>query len=352
MRHSKGYIALIAVLIIGAAALSIALSLLTLGTDSQRESLVEQQSTQARSLATACAEEALQYIHDNTSDTSQNGSINNLGAGSCTYTITGASTSRDIVAVGTVGNVVRRVNVEATVGATSITIDSWREIAGTLATIARVQNSGSTNDASGNNLTRAYTSNVTSGNLLAVAISWDTASTTFTFTCSDSRGNSYTNIGQNWLDAANEQATSVCYATANSSGANTVTVTWPASVSFRRIIVSEYSGVATINPVDVVQGVGGGTATSGTNGVSSGSAVTTQNGNLIYGIVQDTSGFSTAITAGTGFNIGTVLPESTGFDFAVEDQVQTTAGSTAATFTFGNTHKFNAGFVAFKALLQ
>lgn len=126
-KDQTGYVALMAVLIVGAAATAIALGMLTTGTDSQRSTLVVQQAVQARSLAEACAEEALQRIHDNTAYT---GSSNlSLGQGSCTYTVanTGGS-NRTIVTTGTVDSVVRKVNVYVTIGASSISITSWQEV--------------------------------------------------------------------------------------------------------------------------------------------------------------------------------------------------------------------------------
>jgi hypothetical protein len=125
----QGYITLLAVIITGAAAMAIALVLLTTGADSQRAALVQQQSIQARQLASACAEEALQIIHDTTSYT---GSGNlSLGAGTCTYTVanTGGS-NRTVTVTGTVGNVVRKQTVYATIGSSSISITSWQEVSG------------------------------------------------------------------------------------------------------------------------------------------------------------------------------------------------------------------------------
>jgi hypothetical protein len=123
----RGYIALLAVLIVGAAATAIALALLTVGTDSQRVTLVEQQSIQARQLASGCAEEALQRMHDNTAYAST-GSLT-LGAGSCTYTVTNTGgTTRTISATGTVNSVIRKVTVYATIGSSSISITSWQEV--------------------------------------------------------------------------------------------------------------------------------------------------------------------------------------------------------------------------------
>ncbi|HEX6462009.1 MAG TPA: hypothetical protein VFZ58_01915 [Candidatus Saccharimonadales bacterium] len=126
-KQEQGYIALLAVLIIGAAATAIALALLTTGIDSQRGGLVALQSKQARSLAVACTEEALQQIHDSASFTGTNPIT--LGMGSCSYTVTntGAST-RTITTTATVGSVVRKTQVYVTIGASSLSITSWQEV--------------------------------------------------------------------------------------------------------------------------------------------------------------------------------------------------------------------------------
>jgi type II secretory pathway component PulK len=125
--NEKGYVALLAVLIVGVAATAIALVLLTTGADSQRSGLIAQQSKQARSLAVACSEEALQIVHDNIAFSG----TNNLsqGQGSCTYTVTvNTGTTRTIVVSGTVGNVVKKIQAYVTIGSSSISVTSWQEI--------------------------------------------------------------------------------------------------------------------------------------------------------------------------------------------------------------------------------
>jgi hypothetical protein len=126
-QHTQsGYIALLSILIMGAVSLAIASALLIGGTDSQRETLALQQSTQARSLATSCGEEAMQQIHDNTTFTGT--SSLTLGAGNCTYTVTNTGgASRTILATGVVGNVTRSVQISATVGASAISVVSWQD---------------------------------------------------------------------------------------------------------------------------------------------------------------------------------------------------------------------------------
>lgn len=127
MHNSDGYVALMTVLIVGAASIAISLALLTAGTDSQRSALVTQQATQARALASACVEEALQQMHDSTSYTGTNNL--SLGQGTCTYTVTNTGGSnRTIDATGTVNGDIRKLKVYATIGASSISITSWQEV--------------------------------------------------------------------------------------------------------------------------------------------------------------------------------------------------------------------------------
>jgi len=126
-RHDEsGYIALLAVLILGAAATAIGLAILSIGADSQRSTLIEQQSRQARALAASCGQEALQLIHDNIAF-SGTGNVS-LGQGSCTYTITiTAGTTRTITNVATVGNIVRKSQAYVTIGSSAISVSSWQE---------------------------------------------------------------------------------------------------------------------------------------------------------------------------------------------------------------------------------
>lgn len=125
--NSNGYIALLTVLIVGAAATAISVTLLLTGADAQRAGLVSKRSVQARNLATACAEEALQIIHDATAYTGTNGLT--LGAGTCTYTVASTgSTTRTIDVTGTVGGVIRKAKIYVTINSLNISITSWQEV--------------------------------------------------------------------------------------------------------------------------------------------------------------------------------------------------------------------------------
>lgn len=127
VQNQQGYVALLSVLVLGAVATAVAIALLVVGADSQREALVTQQSIQARGLVDACAEEALQQIHDNAAFTGTN--TISLGQGVCSYTVanTGPST-RTITANSNVGGVVRKVAVYVTIGSSTISVTSWQEV--------------------------------------------------------------------------------------------------------------------------------------------------------------------------------------------------------------------------------
>ncbi len=124
----KGFITLLAVLVIGAIGLVVATSLLLLGLGSLRTSFAIEQSKQTRSLADACAEEALRRIRESTPFTGS--VILNLGQGSCSYTVvsTGGQ-NRTITATGTVDNNIRKVRVTINKINPTINTTSWEELA-------------------------------------------------------------------------------------------------------------------------------------------------------------------------------------------------------------------------------
>jgi type II secretory pathway component PulK len=126
-RNESGYVALLTVLMTGAIATAIALALLVSGVDSQRSALIGQQSKQARALAVACAEEALQQVHDNIAFAGTN--TLNLGQGGCTYIVlVTAPTTRSIAVTANVGNVARKIQTYATIGVSNISITSWQDV--------------------------------------------------------------------------------------------------------------------------------------------------------------------------------------------------------------------------------
>lgn len=123
--NQSGYVALLAVLVMGAVATATAISLLLSGTDALRQILVTQQSIQARTIAHACAEEALQTIHDTMAFTGSNSLI--YSPGTCTYTVTNTGgNNRSIAVTSTVGESTRKLQISVTISS-SISVVSWQE---------------------------------------------------------------------------------------------------------------------------------------------------------------------------------------------------------------------------------
>src|SRR5262249_55854824 len=205
-----------------------------------------------------------------------------------------------------------------------------------------VQSAGQTNDAPAATIAQAFSASNTAGNLIVVAASWGD-STAPSIGATDLLGNAYA-VAATDFDPNNRQGLAILYAATVRGGANAVTVNLGGAKGYRRIIVSEYSGVATVSPLDVTaKNRAGGTTAA--NGVTSGSATTTVSGDLIFGVAMDDSGNFGTITAGTGFTRRTTLNN---MDMATEDMVQAAAGAKAATFTFSRADTYLAQAAAFK----
>lgn len=126
-RINKGYLNIFSVIVVGAAALAAVGSLSLLSMGSIRASTLLSESYQAKSLADACAETALQQIKDSTSFS---GSDNfSLGSGTCSYTVTNTGgQNREINAQGLVEDVIRKVKIEISAVNPQINVASWQEI--------------------------------------------------------------------------------------------------------------------------------------------------------------------------------------------------------------------------------
>lgn len=128
LKYKKGYTTLLSVLILGAVGITITTSLLLSGISSSRTSFAVEQSNQAKALANACAEEALQQVRDSTPFT---GTANiSIGQGSCSYTVTSqGGQNRAITAYGTVDSITRKVSISIDAINPNIGVVSWQEVA-------------------------------------------------------------------------------------------------------------------------------------------------------------------------------------------------------------------------------
>lgn len=119
---------LLSVLVVGAIGLAVTVSLLLLGLGSARTSFAYEQSGQARALAEACAEDALQQIRDDSAFTGTDTFL--LGQGTCIYSVTNTGgQNRTIMSTSTVGTMVRKVKVMLNGVDPEMSVTSWQDVA-------------------------------------------------------------------------------------------------------------------------------------------------------------------------------------------------------------------------------
>jgi uncharacterized protein (UPF0333 family) len=127
-KNQKGFVLLVAALLISAVAGTIGASLVLLGLNASRTSFAIEQSNQTKALANACAEEALQQIKDSI-PFEGTGNIT-MGNGTCTYTVTkGTGQERTVTASGAVGNMTRKITISLDSITPDMNITSWQEVA-------------------------------------------------------------------------------------------------------------------------------------------------------------------------------------------------------------------------------
>jgi hypothetical protein len=182
--------------------------------------------------------------------------------------------------------------------------------------IQMVQKNVNGNESSGSSMSVAFPANNTQGNFLIVT--GTAARPANTLSLSDTAGNTYLPAIGPMIDPAQDVTVYVWYVPDCKGSPNTVTIT-PSTASALEIHVSEWSGVAKISSLDQIS-----FATGNSASVSSGSKVTTADGELIFGygwVVNNA-------TSGPGFT-----PLSLVNGDLTEYQIQNSAGSVAATFT-------------------
>jgi hypothetical protein len=185
-----------------------------------------------------------------------------------------------------------------------------------------------------------FSSPVTTSDLLLAAIGTNVPTATIT-SVTDTLGNTFTpatSLATNTNWGIGEQ---VWFAPARASGTDTVTINLSQAANVR-LIIAEYSGFATTNPVDVTV-VGGSGATAST-AVDSGALTTLTPGDLLFGHVI-TGHLNQTFTAGTGYTLQQTSPSGAS---AIEDQFVSATGSYHATFTLGTTDYWICALVALK----
>ena len=190
--------------------------------------------------------------------------------------------------------------------------------------IAFVQKNFATPHAASTSVPVVYSSAQNAGDLNVVIVGWYRAPGVSVSSVTDSKGNGYAlAVGPTVNPSV---ATESIYYARNiapaAAGANTVTVKFSGSVPEADIRILEYSGIDTINPLDVAAAaIGTGTATS------SGSVTTTNANDLLVGANMVAYNFK---AAGPGYTARII---STPNGDLAEDQVVTTIGSYSASAT-------------------
>jgi hypothetical protein len=127
-KSQKGYIALISVLLISSIGIALMVAVIASGISATKTDYSLQQSGSARSIASSCAEEALEKIIE-TGTTSSNSSLV-IGSGTCLYLITSKNGQNiTINATGTLGTVFSKIKVVISTTSPSILLSSWEEVA-------------------------------------------------------------------------------------------------------------------------------------------------------------------------------------------------------------------------------
>lgn len=128
IKSESGYITLLSTLFLVAIGGVIVGSIILLGLGFSKTSFAHYQSNQAKALANACSEEALQKIQEATSFSGS--STITLGDGTCFYTVTKLSgQNRTVTSSGTVGAIIRKVSISIDQVTPTIHIASWQEVA-------------------------------------------------------------------------------------------------------------------------------------------------------------------------------------------------------------------------------
>lgn len=125
---ARGFVSLLSVLVAGAVGTALVTILLLQGIGATKTGLALHQSYQAKALATACTETALQRI--NTNPAFEGSGSLSPGQGSCSYTVTRqAGQERTITSTGTVGSIVRKERVTLSQLTPALQVSSWQEVA-------------------------------------------------------------------------------------------------------------------------------------------------------------------------------------------------------------------------------
>lgn len=204
----------------------------------------------------------------------------------------------------------------------------------------------------------SFTSNNTAGNFIVVVVSGSYSGGAFSYSFSDSNGNTYTALS---LDSA--PATDVkqrmFYSPNIVSGSNQITVTYSGGVSDVGFTAVEYSGIKLTSPLDVEATP---LITNDNTSTLVSNSFNPQSGSLIFAAFASEIGVPGGIAPVTGTGI-TIFQTDNGHYDSQGENLSATSGSQTVTFNLTNailgsgavnvaaflpeTTQTNSGFLAF-----
>ena len=125
IENQRGYIALIAVIIILSVTLAISLTMNVLSVDETKTGLLKQQSAQSFAAADACIREAYLRIKR---DNNYTGGNLNIGVGSCTIVVSSLGADRTITVDSDVNGIQRQLESQVTIIGNTLDLNSWQEL--------------------------------------------------------------------------------------------------------------------------------------------------------------------------------------------------------------------------------
>lgn len=212
--------------------------------------------------------------------------------------------------------------------------------------LVQITKSADTNDGTAATVaTAAFASASTAGNTIVGHVTWQQTLGALT---SVTDGTNTYSIVDSTVVSVGDNINMATFVAQNIAGGGTLTITanFTNTPAFRRITASEISGVLTTGQPNAHKINASATFGTGTDAVTSTSATTTADGCYIYGAAYDESA-NTIPSAGTSFTSRDTATFTAGDAWRVEDRVQSSQGSIAATFTItGGTQSLGVAMVA------
>ena len=215
---------------------------------------------------------------------------------------------------------------------------------------AYVQSKALSASASSTTIAVTLDASVGSGNAIVGLVCWGSATESDLASVTDDQGNTYTLV-RFVPDTNNSQSIKGFYLANITNAPITITANFSPARPYRSISLHEVSGVATSGLLDQDAGQLQTAPGTGPDGVTSGSVITTANGEYIFGGCADTAALRalSQYAGGTGYTRRQEVGSTSVINMASEDQIQASAGAIAATFTATNNDRTVSLILTLKA---